>query len=161
MLKVCCRNCSEEECECVCECECDCECCSSGFECSRKCFFTWIYVLITVAFLVSAIVIFKAFPTTDKANTPEKSRNENVECIYGSVSSTTAISGRFCLHLLCWWEHTFWCMPAILLPATLEVRVPLTGRKVRTTTYPWSDCASVCFPIDEKKGLRIEMLTSG
>ena len=82
MLKVCCRNCSEEECECVCECECDCECCSSGFECSRKCFFTWIYVLITVALLVSAIVIFKAFPTTDKANTPEKSRNENVECIW-------------------------------------------------------------------------------
>ena len=82
MLKVCCRNCSEEECECVCECECDCECCSSGFECSRKCFFTWIYVLITVALLVSATVIFKAFPTTDKANTPEKSRNENVECIW-------------------------------------------------------------------------------
>ena len=63
-------------------CVCECECCSSGFECSRKCFFTWIYVLITVALLVSAIVIFKAFPTTDKANSPEKSRNENVECIW-------------------------------------------------------------------------------
>ena len=47
--------------------------------------------MITVASLVSAIVIFKAFPTTDKANSPEKSRNENVECISGSVSSTTAI----------------------------------------------------------------------
>ena len=49
-------------------------------------------------------------------------------------------------------------MPAILLPATLEVRVPLTGR---SEWSEWSDCASICFPIDEKKGLRIEMLTSG
>ena len=53
---------------------CRCECCS------LKCFFTWFYVLITIAFLVSAFYIFKAFPTTDKANTPEKSRNENHEC---------------------------------------------------------------------------------
>ena len=81
MMKVCCRNRSEEKCECVCECKCDCECCSSGFECSRKCFLTWIYVLITVVILVSAVVIFEALPTTNKAETPEKSRNENKECI--------------------------------------------------------------------------------
>ena len=77
MMKVCWRNRSEEKCEC----ECDCECCSSGFECSWKCFLTWIYVLITVVILVSAVVIFKALPTTNKAQTPEKSRNENKECI--------------------------------------------------------------------------------
>ena len=77
MMKVCCRNRSEEECEC----KCDCECCSSGFECSWKCFLTWIYVLITVVILVSAVVIFEALPTTNKAKTPEKSRNENKECI--------------------------------------------------------------------------------
>ena len=77
MMKVCWRNRSEEKCEC----ECDCECCSSGFECSWKCFLTWIYVLITVVILVSAVVIFEALPTTNKAQTPEKSRNENKECI--------------------------------------------------------------------------------
>ena len=77
MMKVCCRNRSEEECEC----KCGCECCSSGFECSWKRFFTWIYVLITVVILVSAFVIFEALPTTNKAETPEKSRNENKECI--------------------------------------------------------------------------------
>ena len=81
MMKVCCRNRSEEKCECVCECKCDCECCSSGFECSWKCFFTWIYVLITVVILFSALIIFEDLPTTDKAETPEKSRNENKECI--------------------------------------------------------------------------------
>ena len=47
MMKVCCRNRSEE-----CDCKCDCECCSSGFECSWKCFLPWIYVLITVVILV-------------------------------------------------------------------------------------------------------------
>ena len=81
MMKVCCRNRSEEKCECVCECKCDCECCSSGFECSWKCFFTWIYVVITVVILFSALIIFEALPTTDKAETPEKSRNKNKECI--------------------------------------------------------------------------------
>ena len=81
MMKVCCRNRSEEKCECVCECKCDCECCSSGFECSWKCFFTWIYVVITVVILVSALIIFEDLPTTDKAETPEKSRNKNKECI--------------------------------------------------------------------------------
>ena len=54
--------------------ECKCE------RCSLKRFFTWFYVLITIAFLVSAFHIFKDFPTTDKANTPEKSRNKNHEC---------------------------------------------------------------------------------
>ena len=78
VMKVCCRNCSEEECEC----ECECECCSSECECSWKCFLTWIYVLITVVILVSAVVVFKALPTTDKANTPENSRNKNKECIW-------------------------------------------------------------------------------
>ena len=71
MMKICCRNCSGRGCECKCF--------------SWKCFFTWmtwIYVLITIAFLVVAFVIFKAFPTTDKANTPEKSRNENHECTW-------------------------------------------------------------------------------
>ena len=108
-MKVCCRNRSEEECEC----KCHCECCSSGFECSRKCFFTWIYVLITVALLVSAIVIFKAFPTTDKAKTPEKSRNENDECkwfgffdyhdIWHFLSSFGLLMGA---HLLMYASHT-------------------------------------------------------
>ena len=60
--------------ECVCDCKCKCECCS------LKRFFTWFYVLLTIAFLVSAFCIFKAFPTTDKAKTPAKSRNKNDEC---------------------------------------------------------------------------------
>ena len=69
MMKVCLGR--ERQCDCKCNCEC----------CSLKCFFTWFYALITIAFLVSAIYIFIAFPTTDKANTPEKSRNINHECI--------------------------------------------------------------------------------
>lgn len=85
MMKVCYRNCSGREWECECDCECNGECCCKCECFSWKCFFTWmtwIYVLITIAVLVVAFVIFKAFPTTDKANTPEKSRNENHECIW-------------------------------------------------------------------------------
>ena len=67
------KVCLGRECECDCKCKCEC--------CSLKRFFTWFYVLITIAFLVSAFYIFKAFPRTDKANTPEKSRNQNHECI--------------------------------------------------------------------------------
>ena len=74
IMKVCCRICSERECECKGCCNCEC--------CSRKCVFTCIYVLITAAFLGFALVMFTAFPTSDKANTPEKSRNENEECIW-------------------------------------------------------------------------------
>ena len=74
MMKICCRNCSE--------CECDCNNCLKC-ECrSWKCLFTWIYVLITAGSLVFALVMFINYPTTDKADTPEKSRNINEECIW-------------------------------------------------------------------------------
>ena len=49
---------------------------------SWKCFFSYIYVLITAGFLGFALVMFLALPTTDKAKTPEESRNENEECIW-------------------------------------------------------------------------------
>ena len=58
-----------------------CRCC----KCERrswKCFFSYIYVLITAVFLGLALVMFLALPTTDKAKTPEESRNENEECIW-------------------------------------------------------------------------------
>jgi len=101
------KVCLGRECECVCDCKCKCECCS------LKRFFTWFYVLITIAFLVSAFYIFKAFPTTDKANTPEKSRNENHECkwfgffdyhdIWHFLSSFGLLMGA---HLLMYASHT-------------------------------------------------------
>ena len=58
-----------------------CRCC----KCERrswKCFFSYIYVLITAVFLGFALVMFRALPTTDKAKTPEESRNKNEECIW-------------------------------------------------------------------------------
>ena len=58
-----------------------CRCC----KCERrswKCFFSYIYVLITAVFLGFALVMFLALPTTDKAKTPEESRNKNEECIW-------------------------------------------------------------------------------
>ena len=66
-----------------CECECDLvRYCENKWQSrSLKCFFTVFYVLITIAFLFSAFYIFYEFPTTDKANTPEESRNKNHECI--------------------------------------------------------------------------------
>ena len=99
MMKVCCFASLGHECRREC--------------CSLKCFFTWLYVLITIAFLVSAFYIFKAFPTTDKANTPEKSRNENHECkwfgffdyhdIWHFLSSFGLLMGA---HLLMYASHT-------------------------------------------------------
>ena len=101
------KVCLGRECECVCDCKCKCECCS------LKRFFTWFYVLLTIAFLVSAFCIFKAFPTTDKAKTPEKSRNENDECkwfgffdyhdIWHFLSSFGLLMGA---HLLMYASHT-------------------------------------------------------
>ena len=43
-------------------------------------FFHLVLCIDNHSILVSAFYIFKAFPITDKANTPEKSRNENHEC---------------------------------------------------------------------------------
>ena len=93
--------------ECECDCKRKCECCS------LKRFFTWFYVLITIAFLVSAFYVFKAFPTTDKANTPAESRNKNHECkwfgffdyhdIWHFLSSFGLLMGA---HLLMYASHT-------------------------------------------------------
>ena len=101
------KVCLGRECECVCDCKCKCECCS------LKRFFTWFYVLLTIAFLVSAFCVFKAFPTTDKAKTPAKSRNENDECkwfgffdyhdIWHFLSSFGLLMGA---HLLMYASHT-------------------------------------------------------
>ena len=57
-------------------------CCCKCERRSWKCFFSYIYVLITAVFLGLALVMFLALPTTDKAKTPEESRNENEECIW-------------------------------------------------------------------------------
>ena len=40
-----------------------------------------IYLFTTLAFVISALVFFIRFPTTDKAETPEISRNKNHKCI--------------------------------------------------------------------------------
>ena len=72
IMKVCRCNCSKRECKSCCKCE----------RRSWKCFFSYIYILITAVFLGFALVMFLALPTTDKAKTPEESRNENEECIW-------------------------------------------------------------------------------
>ena len=72
ITKVCCCNCSMPEFK---------GCCKRERR-SWKCFFSYIYVLITAVFLGFALVMFRALPTTDKAKTPEESRNENEECIW-------------------------------------------------------------------------------
>ena len=72
ITKVCCCNCSMREFK---------GCCKRERR-SWKCFFSYIYVLITAVFLGFALVMFRALPTTDKAKTPEESRNKNEECIW-------------------------------------------------------------------------------
>ena len=42
-----------------------------------------IYALIASCFAIAAFVFFLAFPTTDKADSPEQSRNRNQECLWG------------------------------------------------------------------------------
>ena len=42
-----------------------------------------IYALIASCVAIAAFVFFLAFPTTDKADSPEQSRNRNQECLWG------------------------------------------------------------------------------
>lgn len=42
-----------------------------------------IYALIAFCVAIAAFVFFLAFPTTDKADSPEQSRNRNQECLWG------------------------------------------------------------------------------
>ena len=55
--------------------------CNHGCKIDAKGFLAVVYVLITAAFAISALLLFILFPTTDKTDTPEKSRNKNHECV--------------------------------------------------------------------------------
>ena len=76
-----CRECECPECECP-ECECqECECteCNCPSLCGPVC--KVVYLLIMGAFWIAALYVFSREATTDKAETPEKSRNLNQDCI--------------------------------------------------------------------------------
>ena len=59
-----------------------------------------IYVLTTLALGFSALAFFIGFPTTDKAETPEISRNKNHKCIVIDFYDYHDLCTS-CLHLLC------------------------------------------------------------
>ena len=126
--KVCCCCC----CCCCCNCDYDCDCdCDRDCDCSIqnvKRFFAVLYVLITAGFAISALVMFFAFPTTDKADTPEKSRNKNHKCV--------VVEGFFDYHDLWHILSSF----ALLMGAPLVMYIsnePPTERErsERSTTY--------------------------
>lgn len=62
-----------------------------------------IYALIALCVAIAAFVFFLAFPTTDKAGSPEQSRNMNQECLWGfdffDYHDLWHILSSFALHL--------------------------------------------------------------
>ena len=71
----------KSECKCACKCSCECTREFARPEPSAKDIFQGLFILLTLIIFVSALVVSKALPTTNKTSSPENSRDQNEECV--------------------------------------------------------------------------------